>query len=121
MEVVAVVGASTDTSRYSYKALEMLEQYGHRPIPVHPKLDEIRGHRVVRDLKELRGQKIDTVTVYVNPSISELYQKDIIDLQPKRVIFNPGAENPKLYKSFTDKGIHVEEACTLVLLRTGQF
>lgn len=121
MEVVAVVGASADASRYSYKALEMLEEYGHHPIPVHPKLTEIRGHKVIHDLKELMGQKIDTITMYVNPAISDLYQKDIIDLHPKRIIFNPGSENPKLYKSLKDQGIHVEEACTLVLLRTGQF
>jgi predicted CoA-binding protein len=121
MEVVVVLGASNDPSRYSFKAMEMLEMYGHKPIPVHPREEMVRGHKVYHQLRDLVGQKIDTVTIYVSPSLSEQYQKDLIDLKPKRVIFNPGAENPKLYKSLIDQNIKVEESCTLVLLRTNQF
>lgn len=121
MEVVAVIGASSDTSRYAYKAMEMLESYGHKAIPVHPREEEVRGHKVVHNLGELAGQKIDTVTVYVNPAISDKYEKDLLKVKPKRVIFNPGAENPKLEKVLTDNGILVENACTLVMLRTNQY
>lgn len=121
MEVVAVIGASSDRSRYSYKAMEMLTQYGHKPIPVHPREEEVLGHKVIHELGELKGQKIDTITVYVNPAISDKYEKDIIALHPKRVIFNPGAENPKLARGLEEQGIGVENACTLVLLRTGQY
>lgn len=121
MEVVAVIGASSDTSRYAYKAMEMLEEYGHRPVPVHPREENVRGHKVIHNLGELSNQKIDTITVYVNPAISDKYEKDMIAVKPKRVIFNPGAENPKLAKSLEANGIEVENACTLVLLRTGQY
>jgi uncharacterized protein len=121
MEVVAVIGASSDSSRYAYKAMEMLEEYGHKPIPVHPREENVRGHKVIHNLGELTGQKIDTLTIYVNPAISDKYEKDMISVKPKRVIFNPGAENPKLAKSLLDHGIEVENACTLVLLRTGQY
>jgi predicted CoA-binding protein len=121
MEVVAVIGASNDPSRYAYKAMEMLAEYGHKPIPVHPREDEVLGQKVIHNLGELAGQKIDTVTVYVNPAISDKYEKDLIAVHPKRVIFNPGAENPKLSSSLTKNGIEVENACTLVLLRTGQY
>lgn len=121
MEVVAVIGASSDTSRYSYKAMEMLEEYGHQPIPVHPREEEVLGRKVIHNLGELAGKKIDTITVYVNPAISDKYEKDILLVRPKRVIFNPGAENPKLQDSLTKNGIAVENACTLVLLRTSQF
>lgn len=121
MEVVAVIGASSDSSRYSYKAMEMLTEYGHKPIPVHPREEEVLGHKVVHNLGELTGQKIDTITVYVNPAISDKYEKDMLSVHPKRVIFNPGAENPKLGESLTKNGIKVENACTLVLLRTGQY
>lgn len=121
MEVVAVIGASSDTSRYAYKAMEMLEEYGHNPIPVHPREEEVRGHKVIHKLGELVGQKIDTITVYVNPAISDKYESDILKVKPKRVIFNPGAENPKLAKALEANGIGVENACTLVLLRTHQF
>lgn len=121
MEVVAVLGASNDSSRYSYKAMEMLEEYGHKPIPVHPREVSVRGHKVYRSLSELIDKKIDTVTVYVNAAISDKAEKDLIALKPKRVIFNPGAENPKLSEILKQNGIQTEEACTLVLLRTGQY
>jgi predicted CoA-binding protein len=121
MEVVAVIGASSDSSRYSYKAMEMLAEYGHQALPIHPREEEVLGKKVIHHLGELAGQKIDTITVYVNPAISDKYEKDMILVHPKRVIFNPGAENPKLAKSLLDNGIEVENACTLVLLRTGQY
>lgn len=121
MEVVAVIGASSDSSRYSYKAMEMLEEYGHKPIPVHPREEEVRGKKVVHNLSELKDQKVDTVTVYVNPAISDKYEKDLLEIHPKRVIFNPGAENPKLSSKLQEKGIEVLNACTLVMLRTDQY
>ncbi|WPU67160.1 CoA-binding protein [Peredibacter starrii] len=121
MEVVAVIGASSDTNRYSYKAMEMLEEYGHTPVPVHPREEVVRGVKVTHNLGDLAGQKIDTVTVYVNPAISDKYEKDLIAVNPKRVIFNPGAENPRLEAALAKNGIQVENACTLVLLRTNQF
>lgn len=123
MEVVAVLGASSDSSRYAYKAMQMLEEYGHTPIPVHPREEEVRGRKVIPSIGDLAktGQKIDTVTVYVNPAISSKYEKDLIALKPTRVIFNPGAENPSLESALEKAGIRVEDACTLVLLRTDQY
>lgn len=123
MEVVAVLGASSDTTRYSYKAIGLLKQYGHTPIPINPSEIEILGFKVVPEIKDLikEGKKIDTLTIYVNPKISGQYQQDILDLKPARVIFNPGSENPLLEKALSIHGIIVEEACTLVLLRTDQF
>lgn len=121
MEVVVVIGASSDKSRYSYKAMEMLGEYGHKVIPVHPREEVVLGKEVVHNLGELAGQNIDTVTVYVNPAISDKYEKDLLAIHPKRVIFNPGAENPKLEQTLSEHGIKVLNACTLVLLRTGQY
>jgi predicted CoA-binding protein len=123
MEVVAVLGASSDTNRYSYKAIQMLKEYGHTPVPIHPRETEVLGYKVVPDIRALvkQGKKIDTLTMYVNPALSTKYQQDIIDLKPKRVIFNPGSENPGLEKALAENGILVEDACTLVLLRTNQF
>jgi predicted CoA-binding protein len=123
MEVVAVLGASSDPNRYSYKAIELLKQYGHTPLPIHPRETEVLGYRVFPDIKELLklGTKVDTLTMYVNPVLSTKIQDDIVALRPKRVIFNPGSENPPLEKALMGHGIKVEEACTLVLLRTNQY
>jgi predicted CoA-binding protein len=123
MEVVAVLGASSDTSRYSYKAMELLKQYGHQALPIHPRETEVAGEKVFPTLRDLINKriKVDTLTMYVNPALSTKVQQEIIDLKPKRVIFNPGSENPDLEKVLTSNGIKVEEACTLVLLRTNQY
>lgn len=121
MEVVAVIGASNDSSRFAYKAMKMLKDFGHRAIPIHPHEQEVLGSKVIHSLGDLVGQKIDTVTVYVNPALSDKYEKDIIEVKPYRVIFNPGAENPRLSKVLFDKGIVVQNACTLVLLSSGMY
>jgi predicted CoA-binding protein len=100
MEVVAVLGASSDPNRYSYKALELLKQYGHRPLPIHPREKIILDLNVVSSLRDLINQKesVDTLTMYVNPALSTPLTADILELKPKRVIFNPGTENPPLQK-----------------------
>jgi predicted CoA-binding protein len=123
MEVVAVLGASSDTSRYSFKAMELLKQYGHQALPIHPRETEVAGIKVFPSLRDLinKGLKVDTLTMYVNPALSTKVQQEILDLKPSRVIFNPGSENPDLEKVHRANGIKVEEACTLVLLRTNQY
>lgn len=122
-ERVAILGASDKAERYSNQALNLLAQYGHVPIPVHPRLKEISGFQVIADLQALvaNATSIDTVTMYVAPQISSALVDQLVALKPKRVIFNPGSENPAIYQSLKSAGIMVQEACTLVLLKTGQY
>ena len=94
-ECVVIVGASDNPERYSHRALLMLRQHGHEVIPVHPKLTSIEGVPVVADLSSIQ-RPVDTVTMYVGAQISEALADKLIRLQPRRVIFNPGAENPEL-------------------------
>ena len=98
----------------------MLEEYGHPVILVHPALKEIKRLPVVKSLADVKGA-IDTLTLYVNPSVSTAKAQEILDLKPRRVIFNPGAENPGLRDLLRAAGIEAQDACTLVLLRTEQF
>jgi len=123
MSVVAVLGASKNPSRYSYMALELLKSYGHTPLPIHPTESDILGLRVFPNLDDLTKAKIvvDTLTIYVNPEISSILTDQILRLAPRRVIFNPGSENAKLETVLKEHHIEVENACTLVLLRTDQF
>lgn len=122
-ELVVILGASDKPERYSYKAFKLLAQYGHRSILVHPKINEIEGEPCFPDLKLVARQNkvIDTLTMYVNPAISSAMAQDIVNLRPARVIFNPGTENPELMELLKKNNIPYEEACTLVLLKTGQF
>lgn len=118
-ETVAVVGASPNPERYSNQAIRLLHQHGHRVIPVNPAQSEIEGLKVAASLNDI--EHVDTVTMYVGPKHSGAFLPGLLALKPRRVIFNPGAENDELEQALSDAGIEVEEACTLVLLRTGQF
>lgn len=119
-ERVVVLGASPKEDRYSYKAVVLLAEYGHTPIPVHPLAKEIHGIPVVSELSSITGP-VDTVSIYVNPTLLEQSVEAIIALKPKRVIMNPGTEAPTIKTIFEQAGITVMEACTLVLLKTHQF
>ena len=118
--IVAVLGASTNEDRYSFKAVRMLKEHQHKPIPVHPAGHTIDGVPGVKSLSEITGP-VDTVTCYVNDKISDGEFERIVALKPKRVIFNPGAENENLAGRLEAAGIEIVRACTLVMLRTGQF
>ncbi|GAU09339.1 CoA-binding protein [Desulfoplanes formicivorans] len=115
-----VVGASPKTERYSNMALHMLKEYGHEVLGVHPTLDDIDGIPCKRRIEEV-DQPIHTVTLYVSPQRSESMQDALVALRPRRVIFNPGAECEPLKTRLQQEGIHCEEACTMVLLKTGQY
>ena len=119
-ERVVIVGASDNPERYSHRAQVMLRQHSHEVVPVHPKLTEIEGVPVVCDLASVTGA-VDTVTMYVGPQISSGLADALIGLKPRRVIFNPGAENADLATKLKSAGISCEDACTLVLLSTGAF
>ncbi len=119
-ETVVILGASTNTSRYSHKAQLALLENGHTPVPVNPRYDQIDGVQCYPDLKSIQSD-IDTVTIYVRPGILTTMIEDIIHIQPKRVIFNPGAECKNASTRFESEGIKVQNACTLVLLNTSRF
>jgi uncharacterized protein len=118
---VVIIGASNKPERYSYKAFKMLQEYGHTPIPVHPVLKTIDDCNVVASLGNISESTVDTITLYVNPEILKNYIDDIIRIKPVRVIMNPGTESDDAGQLFLQNGINVLRACTLVLLRTGQF
>ncbi len=121
MENVAVIGASPKQDRYSNKAIRMLAEYNHNPIPVAPKHETIEDRKVYHQLSEI-PEKIDTVTLYLGPARqSEPIIQEIISVAPKRVIFNPDTENKEAAEQLKAAGIEVVEACTLVLLRTNQY
>ncbi|MBU1241513.1 CoA-binding protein [Myxococcota bacterium] len=119
-ETVAILGASTNPERYSYKALKMLAEHGHTPLPVNPSLNEIEGVPVMKTIDAL-PRPVDTLTIYVKPAILATMVPEILALSPKRVIFNPGTESPQIAARFRENNIETMEACTLVLLSTGQF
>ena len=117
---VAVIGASEDPEKYSHKAMLLLKEKGHHVFPVNPFLKEIQGISVYSSLQEV-PEAVDTVSLYLRKEISDQVEEQILRKAPKRVIFNPGAENEVLAKKIKAAGIQTLNACTLVLLKTDQF
>lgn len=119
MKPTVILGASSNPDRYSFLATEKLARYGHDVYPIGIRSGNINGISIITDRPELKN--VDTITVY----LSALNQKDwynyILSLNPKRIIFNPGAENPELEQLATEKGINVVNACTLVMLSIGNY
>lgn len=113
-----VLGASTDTARYANRAIKLLRAHNHEVVAVGKDEGNVAGVDIIHDIP---AEQVDTVTMYLNPLRQKLYYDKILSLKPRRIIFNPGAENHELEKLAADNGIATEEACTLVLLNTGQY
>lgn len=114
-----VIGASDNPQRYSYLAINLLKQYGHPVFALGNKETSIDDTPITTERKAYTD--IDTITLYINPSIQQEYIDYIFSLHPKRIIFNPGTENASFFQEAVRRGIHCEEACTLVMLRTNQY
>ncbi len=109
-----IIGASNNPDRYSYKAAHKLTENGFEIIPYGVKSGEVAGVKILNDWDP--SWDVDTVTMYINSTIQKEYYDRIIALKPRRVIFNPGTENPEFYPILKKHNIMYEEACTLVLL-----
>ena len=114
-----VLGASDNPARYSYLVIRRLRAFGH-PVAAIGKRQTSVADVAIETGKKLLDD-IDTVTIYLNPANQKEYYDYIFSLNPRRIIFNPGAENDELAEQAAKKGIPVQEACTLVLLSTGQY
>lgn len=114
-----VLGASSKPDRYSYKAITNLLNKGHSVLAIGQNAGEVAGIKI--QIKAIPLKNIDTVTLYLNPAHQRQYYNYIIETQPKRVIFNPGTENPEFYQLLQLNNIKVEVACTLVLLAINQY
>jgi hypothetical protein len=114
-----VLGASSNPSRYSFIAMNKLKAHQHPVVAVGRREDEVAGIHISKAPVQEDG--VDTITLYLNPTHQQEYYNYILGLQPKRIIFNPGTENPELMKMAREKGIVPVVACTLVMLATGQY
>lgn len=114
-----VLGASANPSRYSYLAVKALQSKGHDVTAIGNRSGTVG--RVTIETEPRPIDNLDTVTLYLNAGNQKQYYDYILSAQPKRIIFNPGAENEELATMAIQHGIMPQEACTLVLLSTGQY
>ncbi len=114
-----VLGASQNPDRYSNFAVNRLKSNGHPVVAIGKRPGKIGDTDIITEQPEMND--VDTITLYLNAQNQKQYYNYILSLKPKRIIFNPGAENNELAKMAAADGIKPMEACTLVLLSTGQF
>lgn len=119
MKKTLIIGSSPNPFRYSYKAAHMLTKFNHEIVNIGVKSGEVAGVNIERP--ESIHHDIDTVTLYIGPDLQAQYHDYVLATKPKRVIFNPGTENYEFEKLLDANGIEPVEACTLVLLSTGQY
>ena len=119
MKKTVVLGASDNPQRYSYLAVDRLNRHGHPVVAIGKKEGKVGNTDVITARPD--EKEVDTVTLYLNPLHQKQYYDYILSLHPKRIIFNPGAENDELAALAKENGIQPVEACTLVLLSTGQY
>jgi predicted CoA-binding protein len=119
MKKTLVIGASLNKARYSYLAIIKLLHFGNQVVAIGNIKGEVNGVEIITEKKKFSN--IHTVTLYLNPKVQKEYYDYIISLHPKRVIFNPGTENPEFYQILKNHKIDYEVACTLVLLSTNQY
>ncbi len=115
-----VIGASANPARYSNLAIHSLRQKDYEVVALAKRAAQVADVEIVTKFPAA-DENIHTITMYVGPQNQPEYYKPILSLQPKRVIFNPGTENPELMKQLRENGIEVTVACTLLLLSTGQY
>jgi len=115
-----VIGASPNPERYANKAARLLARHGHSTVLFGIKKGDIDG-KVIENTFPEHIDELHSVTLYLNPANQQAFEDKIIALRPKRIIFNPGTENPAFEQKAQAAGIATEEACTLVLLNTGQY
>lgn len=119
MKKTLVLGATPNPARYAFLAVMRLKQYGHEVVPLGIRDGAIEGIEIQKGKPVVEG--VDTVTLYLNAQRQREYYDYIFSLKPRRIIFNPGTENPELMRLAQEKGIETVEGCTLVMLSIGVF
>lgn len=114
-----VLGASANPARYSYLAINRLRRSNHPVVAIGKREGEVAGVKLETTPREI--EDLDTITLYLNQANQKQYYDYILRLKPKRIIFNPGTENDELAALSRSAGIEPIEACTLVMLSTGQY
>jgi uncharacterized protein len=115
MKKTVIIGATTNPARYAFLAADMLIEYGHEIIPVGIREGRLHGKEILLLQNRPKLDAVDTVTLYISPPHQIEWYDCLLGLKPKRIIFNPGTENPDLEMLATKSGIETVEGCTLVM------
>jgi uncharacterized protein len=118
-KLTLVIGASPVPERYSNLAVRRLLERAYPVVALGKKEGTIGTVPILTGFPKL--EHIHTVTLYLSAKNQKPMYDYILGLNPKRIIFNPGAENEELKQMARSKGIEAIEACTLVMLSIGNY
>lgn len=121
MKRTVIVGATPNSARYAWIAAEMLTDFEHEIIPIGIKKGIVMGKEIADIRQKPTISDVDTITLYIGPQHQPEWYEYLLNLKPKRIIFNPGTENREFEKLAQANGVEVIEGCTLVMLRTHQY
>lgn len=121
MKKTVILGASNNSMRYSYMAAHLLKEKGHEIVPVSIKKGEVAGEKILNIQDKPQIDNVHTVTMYVGPNNQAGYYNYILNLNPQRIIFNPGSENQELEILARRQGIKTYRHCTLVMLNANNY
>lgn len=121
MKKTVIIGATPNPSRFAYLAAARLHENGIEFIPLGIKRGNVFGKEIIDLRQQPEISDVDTITLYINPVHQREWYDYFVRLTPKRVIFNPGTENQELEKLLEQNNIETLEACTLVMLNSGQY
>lgn len=119
MARTVVIGASPNPGRYSHRATLQLASFGEEVFPIGMRNGKIGELDIITTKPTI--EDVATVTLYVGPRNQTSWIDYILSLRPKRIIFNPGTENPEFEAVLRTKNIPFERACTLVMIATGTY
>jgi len=114
------MGASPDPTRFSHKAVKLLQRHGYEVIPVGRRNGSIAGISI-RHFDEQISEPVHTLSLYLSPKIQKKFYDYMVNLQPQRIIFNPGTENAELEEIMRRKGVEIVKNCNLIMLHQGIF
>jgi predicted CoA-binding protein len=120
-KITLIAGATSNPSRYAFTAATFLDSMNLPFIPIGIKKGSVLGKEIKSLQEKPKLQDIDTITLYLNAGHQKEWEDYFLSLKPKRIIFNPGAENPQFYQKAKLQGIDCVNGCTLVMISTGQY
>jgi uncharacterized protein len=120
-KITLLVGATPNPDRYAFVAAQLFDKKGIDFIPIGVKKGEVFGRQILDLQKKPILDAIDTITLYLSPTNQTEWIDYFLSLHPKRIVFNPGTENPEFFKKAKEAGIEVVIACTLVMVQTNQY
>ncbi|VVB74783.1 CoA binding domain protein [Candidatus Tiddalikarchaeum anstoanum] len=109
---IAIIGASIDRERMSNKAVRAYLSKGYTVFPVNPNYEKVEGLKTYKALSDIK-EKIDIISVYVNPDIGIKIANEIISKKPVKVYLNPGSERDDIVKKLENNHINVLQTCSI--------